>query len=267
MSSGANIIAVSVGNTRVHLGRFENGDLAAQERFDQADETGTMQWIIDAWPMLGAHSNAAILLASVDDQVADRLSALIGDQLSATPYRVGEDVPIPIGRQLDPETITGVDRLLNAAAAYDRLKEACVVIDVGTAVTVDFVDGEGTFHGGAIFAGATVQLRALHEHCRALPELSMSAPDPDVFGRSTAQAMLKGVFHGIRGAVQRLVEQYAGYYEAFPTVVATGGDAALLFEGEELIDKIVPELSLMGIALAARHALAVGRSEDGDVQN
>jgi hypothetical protein len=58
--------------------------------------------------------------------------------------------------------------------------------------------------------------------------------------------------------VQRLVEQYAEAYGAFPMVIATGGDAPVLFEKDELIDRIVPDLTLFGIAAAARHALSEG---------
>ena len=76
--------------------------------------------------------------------------------------------------------------------------------------------------------------------------------------------MLKGVFHGIRGAVQRIVEQYAEHYGAFPQVIATGGDAETLFKGDDLIDSIVPDLTLLGIATTARHALAADEAEGTD---
>lgn len=256
MATGQTLIAVSVGNTRTQLGQFAEGELKQSDRLPNSDLAPIMQTITKWWKGIADVPGAAILLASVNDAFADRLASTVEDQLSVDLYRVGDDVPIPIGQQLDPETITGVDRLLNAAAAFDRVKQACVVIDAGTAVTVDFVDGEGTFHGGAIGPGATMQLHSLHEHTAALPELSFREPEHEAFGRNTAQAMLQGVFHGIRGMAQRLVEQYAEHYGAFPMVIATGGDAAVLFEKEELIDRIVPELTLMGIAVAARHALS-----------
>ena len=79
---------------------------------------------------------------------------------------------------------------------------------------------------------------------------------------STTQAMLKGVYQGIRGLVWRLVEQYAERYGAYPTVIATGGDAPLLFDGDQLIDRIVPELTLRGIATTARLALS---ADDADL--
>lgn len=254
MANARNLIAISVGNTRTQLGRFEDDKLEEVERLPNGDLSPLVARIAAWWQGFPKGSESAILMASVNDPVADRLAAAIEDELTEEVYRVGDDVPVPIGRQLDPETITGVDRLLNAAAAYDKLRQACVIVDAGTAITVDFVDGEGTFHGGAIAPGAAMQLKSLHEHTAALPEVAFQAPDDDAFGRNTRQAMLQGVFHGIRGMVQRLVERYAEHYDAFPLVVATGGDAAALFQNEPLIDRIVPELTLMGIAAAARHA-------------
>ena len=255
-NEGPNLVAVSVGNTRTQVGSFHAGKLTESARFANADLSRALEHVVRAWSQIRELDRSAILLASVNDAIAQRLTAMIEGQLSTEIYRVGEDVPVPIGQQLDPETITGVDRLLNAAAAYEKLRQACIVVDAGTAVTVDFVDGEGTFHGGAIAPGARMQLRALHEHTSALPELEFAAPDADAFGRSTRQAMLHGVFHGIRGMVWKLTEQYAEHYGAYPRVIATGGDAALLFEHDELIDNIVPDLTLLGIAAAARIALA-----------
>ncbi|MCI0362265.1 MAG: type III pantothenate kinase [Phycisphaerales bacterium] len=256
MTRGQNIIAISVGNTRTQIGQVEQGELQHSERLSNDDLAAVVQAVTRRWKDIADLPGAAVLLASVNDPFAERVVSAIEGQLSVDVYRVGEDVPIPIGQQLDPETITGADRLLNAAAAFDRVKQACVVVDAGTAVTVDFVDGQGTFHGGAIAPGAAMQLHSLHEHTAALPDLVFRAPEPEPFGRNTSQAMYQGVFHGIRGMVQRLVEQYAEHYGAFPLVIATGGDAPVLFDKEELVDRIVPDLTLLGIASAAKHALS-----------
>ncbi len=259
-STGPSIVAISVGNSRTQVGLFEKGELKQSDRYPNSDLAPVVQAAAGFWNQIAESPGSSMLMASVNDPVADRISSALEDQLTIEIFRVGTDVPVPIGQQLDPETITGIDRLLNAAAAYDRIKQACVVVDAGTAITVDFVDGEGTFHGGAIAPGATLQLHSLHQHTAALPELPFRAPEAEAFGRNTAQAMYHGVFHGIRGMVQRLVEQYAESYGAFPLVIATGGDAPVLFDKEPLIDRIVPELTLMGIAAAAKFALA---EEDG----
>ena len=78
--------------------------------------------------------------------------------------------------------------------------------------------------------------------------------------------MLRGVYHGIRGMVWKLVEQYAEAYEAFPTVIATGGDAETLFHDDELIERIVPDLTLHGIMVTARTSLSGKADEDVDVK-
>ncbi|MHC5006929.1 MAG: type III pantothenate kinase [Planctomycetota bacterium] len=262
--TGLSLIAVNVGNSRTQIGRFVEGDLAESRRIDNGKRAEIVQLVMAWWQQMATVPQASVLLASVNDAVAGPLEATLEDQLSIEVYRVGDDIPVPIGRQLDPETITGTDRLLNAAAAYDRIQQACIVIDAGTALTVDFVDGEGTFHGGAIVPGAAAQLKAMHDQTASLPELQFTAPDNDAFGRSTGQAMLHGVFHGIRGAVQRFVERYSERYGAFPPIIATGGDAEVLFEHEELIDHIVPDLTILGIAATARQALAGGEVEGPD---
>ena len=260
---GPSLIAASVGNSRTQIGEVIDGELKLSERFDNDQLAAVVQRVLAWWAEIADRSQAAILLASVNQAVSSRLAAMIEDQLHVPIYRVGDDLPVPIGCQLDPETITGTDRLLNASAAFERVQQACVVIDAGSAITVDFVDGEGTFHGGMIAPGAAMQLHALHQGTDGLPDLRFARPDPEAFGRSTSQAMLKGVFHGIRGMVQRVVELYAESYGAYPQVIATGGDAKTLFQNEELIDNIVPDLTLLGIVAAAKHALASDQVDDG----
>ncbi len=261
MNKGSNLIAISVGNTRTHVGQFVDGVLKRSQSCANSHPATIVEEATSMWQEILNTPEAAIAMASVNGEVADPLRSAIEDQLSIEVYRIGEDLPSPIGTQLDPETITGIDRLLNAAAAFQTVQQACIVVDAGTAVTVDFVDGQGTFHGGAIAPGARIQLKALHENASALPELKFHKPGAEVIGRSTAQAMLNGVYHGIRGMVWRLAERYAEDYGAYPIVIATGGDAEMLFKDDELIDRIVPNLTLIGIAAAARHALA---SQDAD---
>ncbi len=255
MPTGPSLIAIDVGNTCTHIGQFVEGRFEQSCRFGSGEVSDIVQQVLKWWKDIADLPQSSVVLASVDAEAGKHIALAVEDQLSIDVYRVEEDLPIPIGRQLDPETITGVDRLLNAAAAYEVVQQACVVIDAGSAVTVDFVDGEGTFHGGAIAPGATMQLQSMAEHTAALPEITFCQPDADAFGRSTTQAMLHGVYHGIRGMIWKLVELYAQRYGAYPLVIATGGDAETLFADDELIDRCIPELTLMGIATTVRRAL------------
>ncbi len=249
-----NLLAINVGNTRVQLGAFIDGKLLEHETLAGAgDESAWPQAVKSLAKPLRDAGDFIALMASVNDALAGKITKIVEAELSIDVVRTERDVSIPIGRQLDRESIIGEDRLLTAAAAYEKAQQACVVVDAGTAVTVDFVDGAGTFHGGAILPGATMQLNAMHEHTAQLPELRFTKPD-EAIGHNTAQAMLDGVFHGIRGAVRELVEKYAEFYGAYPMVIATGGDAETLFRDYELVEAIAPGLALEGLALTAKKA-------------
>ncbi len=127
-----------------------------------------------------------------------------------------------------------------------------VVIDAGTAITFSVCNDAGEFLGGAIAPGVRMQLDAMHERTAALPLIETAefkAPE-EVYGQNTKQAMLHGVYHGIRGMVKELVEAYATQMGKWPEVVATGGDAAVLFADWEIINGISPDLTLYGIAKA-----------------
>ena len=242
------ILAISVGNSRTQLGRFEDGagELAASEHVANDSLDLIVERVAHHWEALH-DEEAVVAIASVNNTVATPLTARIEGRLATSVVRVGHDLSPPISTRLDPQTKTGIDRLLGAVAAYRTLKQACVIVDCGTAVTVDFVDGEGVFHGGAIAPGAQMQLDALSRGTAALPKIEFALPEDDHFGRNTEQAMLQGVTNSIRGLVQRLVERYAEAQGAFPVVVATGGDAGLLLEHEDCVDRIVPDLILIGI--------------------
>jgi len=243
-----NFVAINIGNTRTQIGVFVAGKLEARSvvRNDQDDELG--QLVDRIFTELPDPDESPVLFASVNPAVERRVMAMVQQRQKQTVLRIGQDIPIAIGQQLDPEAIVGVDRFLNAAAAYDVLKQACVVVDAGTAITVDYVDGEGTFHGGAIGPGAQMMLDSLHHGAAQLPQLQMARPD-ETIGHSTSQAMLTAVFHGVRGMVRELVEQYAQIAGTYPVVVATGGDASLLFEDYDLVERITEDLTLMGIAV------------------
>jgi len=126
---------------------------------------------------------------------------------------------------------------------------------------VDFIDGQGVFHGGAILPGVSMMLESLHEKTAALPRLKYAriekgSNDP---GRQTDAAMMLGVTAAACGAVRWLTERYAEFFEGYPKVVATGGDMGI-FEDDELVETFVPDLQLIGLRVACERALR----SDGD---
>ena len=249
-----NLLAISVGNTRTRVGAFVDNDLreVATFRNDRHDRIGDA--IDQALVALNGTEGVHALMSSVNPDATEPVLKLAKEKFGQQVYRVEQDVPIPIGRQLDPEAIVGEDRLLNAAAAFDKLQQACVVIDAGTAITIDYVDGAGTFHGGAIVPGAQLMLDALTQRAALLPDVEFSKPE-ELIGHNTVQAMLTGAFYGIRGMVRSITEAYAQQTGQYPAIIATGGDAQVLFRDDEFVNRVIPDLGLIGIAVTLRKQL------------
>lgn len=250
------LLAIVVGNTNTRFANFESREpsLAGIARNSAVDDLVARIVGLDA--SLPEDRESIVVLASDNPPIAEHLISELAPKLKHELHRVGVDLEVPIPRAIDPDTRPGQDRLLNALAAFDLMQVACAVVDVGTAVTVDFVDGQGVFQGGAIAPGASMMLRAMHEHTAALPSVQLARPDVSPFGKNTEQAMLNGVYYGLRGMVRLLVERYAEAYEAYPRIIATGSDAALLFEDDPFIERIVPDLTLRGVEASCRRLVA-----------
>ena len=257
----AELLAVSIGNTRTRVGVFHDKELDHAGATSNADLNALAAAILEV-PV--SNPGAPLVIASVNNPVAEPLIQLLEPKIKARGgdiYRFGHDLTIPIQNALTDASTVGQDRLLNAVGAFARAQQACIIVDAGTAITVDFVDGQGIFQGGAISPGLNMMLRALHEHTAALPEIKYEIiPDAAPFGKDTRGAMLLGVQSAALGLVRVLTEKYAEFYGAYPQVIATGGDARTLFEGDDLIEHIVPDLTLIGIQAACRIQLGL----DGD---
>lgn len=254
------LMAIAVGNSRTRLGLFLKGELSSAASVSNTEgggSSGVTAIVNEVERLTGDHHDVPVVIASVNDPVADKVAAKLEE--TGDVYRVGpkRDIPVPLHHALDDASTLGMDRQLCALAAYSRAQQACVIIDAGTAITVDFVDGEGTFQGGVIAPGLSMMLASLHEKTAALPKLQYANPDParGPFGKDTKHAMILGVRGAAIGLARYVIEQFAEKYEAYPQIVATGGDAATLFENDEIVEAIVPDLQLIGILNACKAAM------------
>lgn len=146
----------------------------------------------------------------------------------------------------------GLDRWLALVAGYQLSRKACLVIDLGTAVTSDFVDAEGLHLGGFICPGIPLMRNQLRTHTRRIryddeaAEKALAGLGP---GHSTAEAVERGCSLMLRGFVQAQLEMAKAYWDEHFDVFITGGDAALV---EDVIPgaRVVPDLVFIGLALA-----------------
>ncbi|HEY7090870.1 MAG TPA: type III pantothenate kinase [Tepidisphaeraceae bacterium] len=254
-----NVLVVNVGNSRLSLGAFVAGELQAVQRVSleqRADWPGIIEQL---WSKhLKGREGATVAGASVNPPVLEVVEHAVMQATQQPVQWVGKDLDVPIKILTEEPEQTGIDRVLGVAAAYEQMGKACVVVDAGTAITVNCCNDEGDFLGGAIAPGAAIMLDALHNRTAKLPRAPLAVPR-GAFGRTTESAIQQGIYHGIRGMVKELVENFATELGTWPDIIATGGDAPLLFEGWELIHAVAPDLTLYGIALAyAEHHIKHG---------
>ena len=266
----SDLILISVGNSRSRIaharltGTTTAGDLQPATVFGSGDTQAMVDHIVKLADALDVELSR-VVVATVNEAASkallEKLAKLPGlpSAVKLTFTGAGDELAtglkIPLAVDLDAAATPGADRLLCALAAHDRSRSACVVIDVGTAVTVDLVGRFGTFAGGVIAPGLGAMLGALHSTASALPKIeSPKSAQEDApaaaLGKNTRDAMLIGCIEAIRGLCYRMIDRYAEIEGSYPRIIATGGDAGLLFREDELIEHIVPDLVLIGMQTA-----------------
>src|SRR4051812_12827215 len=144
-----NLVVLNVGNSRLAIGSFVGGELGEVTRVpvDSPEETLAEQ-IGQAWLNVQGRENAAVVAASVNPQMNDAIARAVQEAADRRVVWVGKDLELPLPVLTEAPEQTGVDRVLNVAAAYEQLGKACVVVDAGTAITVNVCDDQGRFLGG-----------------------------------------------------------------------------------------------------------------------
>ena len=281
------LIAVDIGNSRIKLGRFDRAGHSAAETASRpmpivgptlpepsdtleitlSDHAGNFEhkplsdWCAEhvrgktIWIVGSVHRGAAERFTVAVTTVAKELR--VNWPIRQLTYR---DVPLAV-RVAEPERV-GIDRLL-ASLAANRIRardRAAIVVDSGSAMTVDLVSADGAFCGGAILPGIAMAARALDEQTDALPRVALAAHQapPPPLGTSTVAAIESGLFWGAVGAIRELVHQLSASLAAPPDVLLTGGAlpriAGELAAGENWNVRHVPHLVLAGIALVDHDA-------------
>ncbi|MEK6237796.1 MAG: type III pantothenate kinase [Planctomycetales bacterium] len=254
------LVALDVGNSRVKLGVFDQplslvGLPEPRESFslspDEAAAAIPSLLSENEWPL------ASWRLVSVNRPVVNRLLDAVWATPSCDPARVrllsAEDLPLRIDVD-EPERV-GMDRLASAVAA-NRLRDpnrAAVVVDVGTAITVDLVSAEGSFQGGAVMPGLGTAAAALHSLTDLLPLIDPAGlkTPPPALGTNTRDAMNAGLFWGAIGGTRELIAQLAKPLTTKPHVFLTGGPAQMMFQSLRDVAEHVPHLTLAGAAISA----------------
>ena len=263
------LIAVDIGNARIKVGFIEPPDSSRAARFlpepqcvlqlsgREPELHKLAGWVEELGLSASAASGRQLCwwIGSVNRPATTRLIDWLRENRprDAVTLLAASDLPLVVG--LDRADMVGIDRLVDAVAA-NRLRSSqrpAVVVDVGTAITVDLISARGVFRGGAIMPGIAMAAKALHEFTDMLPLIDMSelSASPPPVGTSTAAAMKSGLFWGAVGAIRQLVDRMSEDSTQSPQIILTGGTGPAVAEllGRSALH--VPQLTLSGIAISA----------------
>jgi type III pantothenate kinase len=247
------LLVVDVGNTQTHFGTYRDGQLVEHWRFttvrdSTADELGAVLRNLLELRGIGLADLTASIVSSTVPQLRPEWEAMAARYLDHRMLAVGPGIKTGMALRYDNPREIGPDRLVNAVAAYERVKGACVVVDFGTAVTFDPVSAEGEYLGGIIMPGVEISMEALTNRAAALPKIELGAPR-SLIGKTTIDAIRSGVIYGFAGAVDGIMRRLRAEMGPETETIATGGLAEHIVPFTEEIDETDDLLTLTGLRL------------------
>jgi type III pantothenate kinase len=247
------LLTVDIGNTNITLGVFEGEELRATWRMATnvnhvADEYASLLITLMRYNGMETSDIKEIALCSVVPPLQSTFEELFKRYFHTSPLVIGPGIKTGVRIRFDNPREVGPDRIANAAAAHHLYGGPVIVVDVGTATTFDTVSKEGDWMGGAIATGIGTAAEALFSKAAALPRVELVHPEHAI-GTNTIAAMQSGIIFGYVGLIEGIVARIQQELGEKATVVATGGYAELIARETKVIDKINPDITLIGLRL------------------
>jgi type III pantothenate kinase len=247
------LLAVDIGNTNVTFGVFEGEKIRTTWRMSTAihrmpDEYANTMLSLMERQGLSASQIKDVVICSVVPPLLIIFEEVCRKYLKKNPLIVEAGVKTGVRIDMDNPREVGPDRIVNAVAAHQLYGGPVIVIDLGTATTVDVVNKQGDYIGGAIAPGIAISTEALFTRTAVLPRIELALPKKAI-GRNTVAAMQSGVVFGYLGLIEGLVGRIQAELDTPAKVVAAGGFAEMLAQATKVIDIVNSDLTLVGLRL------------------
>jgi len=256
------LLAIDAGNTNVVFALFDGLELKARWRIaTDPRRTGDEYavWLMQLLAIRGvtAKDVTQIIVSTVVPRALHNLDVLAKNYFNVEPLVAGHGrASYAIEIDVDEPHSLGADRAVNAVAAHAKYDGDLIVVDFGTATTLDAIDFNGAYKGGIIAPGINLSLDALVGNTAMLPRIAIEVPESQsVIGRNTEDQMLIGVFWGYVSMMEGLIARMRSEIGRPAKVIATGGLAVLFDEATDIFDAVDPDLTLEGLAILAERAV------------
>lgn len=248
------LLAIDVGNTNMVFGMYEGEVLTGSFRLmtdsnRTSDEIGLSAWEYFQRFGLRTEDVEDVIIASVVPQIMHTLTNAMIKYFDKTPIIVDDDVDPGLPYGVSGDEHLGADRSVACVSAIQKYGKPLVVLDFGTATTIDAVSRDGLYLGGCITAGVRISTDALFQKAAMLPKVELVKPDT-VLGCTAVGQIQAGAVLGYIGAMEyliRLTKEEMGEPKA--KVVATGGLARMIADNTDVIDIVDSQLILDGLRI------------------
>jgi len=254
------LLTVDCGNTNVVFALYNGDAQQAMWRIStdvkrSADEY--FVWLTHLMLMKDLKVDAVsdVIIACVVPEIQPKLVNLALRGFNLTPLVVGSaEVTLGIEVLIDRPDQAGADRLVNAVAARDYYDLPAIILDFGTATTLDLIGERGSYHGGVIAPGVNLSVEALYNAAARLPRLAVQPWEKNmpVLGKDTVSAMHSGIFWGYTSMIQGLIAKLKDETGTDLPAIATGGLASLFADHVPEISIVDPDLTLRGLVAIHR---------------
>jgi type III pantothenate kinase len=247
------LLAIDVGNTQTHIGAFNDAELVEHWRFSTDREATGDELAATINGLLGLNGISlsdidAEVVSSVVPQLVPEYRRLFERYLERQALIVGPGTRTGMPILLDNPRELGADRLVNAVAGYDQCKDACVIVDFGTAITYDAVSSAGEYLGGIIAPGIEISIEALTSRAARLPKVDIAEPRA-LIGKTTEGSIQSGIVYGFAAQVDGICRRLKAELGDGLTTIATGGLARVIVGFTDTIDVVDDLLTLKGLRL------------------
>lgn len=242
------MLAIDVGNTHIKAAMFDGPEIREILVLPTA-QCQSQGVFLPLMPAILAARPCQIVVASVRQPIREIMLHDFQTMLGVIPLMVDIETPMGIENRYRSTETLGIDRLVNAAAAFHLYRQGnrpLIVIDMGTATTIDYVREDGVFLGGAIAPGLLSAYRGLITHAPALPEIQIK-PTDRLIGRTTHECLASGAVIGHAAMIREMANLMAG--QDSPLTVVTGGVIQFLeawLPSEYIVDR---DLTLKGLRI------------------
>lgn len=250
------LLVIDVGNTNIVFGIYDDKTLLnnwriASEKHRTSDEYGLLFEQIFRYHSLEPNDIDSIIISSVVPPLMHTLYNMCIKYFDIIPIVVGPGVKTGMDIKYDNPREVGADRIVNGVAGYEKYGGPLVIVDFGTAITIDAISKEGDYLGGVIAPGIGISSEALFLKTSKLPKVEIIKPGR-IIGKNTISSIQSGLVYGYVGLTDYLIENIIKEMKEeveSVNVIGTGGLARLIGSESKYISSINNLLTLEGLRI------------------